>query len=91
VIPARPTARLDLRPYACPLTWVKARIALSRLAVGEVLEVLLADGEPKENVPRSAEEYGHEVLRLERASDVGGGAWRAWLRRREAREERTWP
>ena len=26
-----PAARIDIRPYACPVTWVKARIALGRL------------------------------------------------------------
>jgi TusA-related sulfurtransferase len=91
VIPARPAARLDLRAHACPLTWVKTRVALSRIAAGDVLEVILLDGEPRENVPRSAEEDGHEVLRLERAPDEGEGAWRAWLRRGQVREERAWP
>ncbi len=32
-------ARVDVRPYACPMTYVKTRIALDRLAAGEVLEV----------------------------------------------------
>ncbi len=57
-----PSARLDLRPFACPLTYVKARIALDRLAPGEVLEVWLTAGEPAESVPRSAEEDGHRIL-----------------------------
>jgi TusA-related sulfurtransferase len=65
-------ARLDVRTYACPLTWVKARIALERLAQGEVLEVWLAPGEPAESVPRSAEEDGHRVLRVE-ALAAGAG------------------
>ncbi len=60
-----PRGALDLRPYACPLTYVKARLALDRLAPGEVLEVWLRAGEPAESVPRSAEEDGHRVLRVE--------------------------
>ncbi len=86
-----PVARLDLRAHACPLTWVKTRVALGRIGEGEVLEVVLLDGEPRENVPRSAEEDGHAVVRLEPAPEVGEGAWRAWLRRGAPREERTWP
>jgi tRNA 2-thiouridine synthesizing protein A len=86
-----PAARLDLRAHACPLTWVKARVALSRLAEGEVLEVILLDGEPRENVPRSAREDGHGVLRLEPAPEEGAGAWRAWLRRGAPLEDRAWP
>jgi TusA-related sulfurtransferase len=56
---------VDLRPYACPLTYVKTRIALERLAAGERLELWLAAGEAVENVPRSAAEEGHRVLAVE--------------------------
>jgi len=66
---------LDLRPFACPFTWVKTRIALERLALGEVLEVWLAAGEPAESVPRSAEEDGHRVLAVEPLAG-GPGAFR---------------
>lgn len=58
-------ARVDLRPYACPLTYVKTRIALERLATGERLELWLAAGEAVENVPRSAAEEGHRVIAVE--------------------------
>lgn len=60
-----PASRLDVRACACPLTWVKTKIALDRLEVGEVLEVWLGAGEPVESVPRSAEEDGHRLLALE--------------------------
>lgn len=86
-----PKARLDVRAHACPVTWVKARIALGRLAEGEVLEVLLRDGEPRHNVPRSAAEDGHAVLRVEPAPEEGEGTWRAWLVRGPSREDRAWP
>ena len=56
---------VDLRPYACPLTYVKTRIALELLAAGEQLELWLAAGEAVENVPRSAAEEGHRVLAVE--------------------------
>ncbi len=91
MIPPVPKARLDVRDQACPITWVKTRIALSRLAEGEVLEVLLRDGEPRQNVPRSAAEDGHVVLGVEPAPGEGEGTWRAWLVRGPAREERAWP
>jgi TusA-related sulfurtransferase len=56
---------VDLRPYACPLTYVKTRIALERLAAGERLELWLTAGEPVESVPRSAAEEGHRVVSVE--------------------------
>jgi TusA-related sulfurtransferase len=67
---------LDLRPFACPLTWVKARIALDRLAPGDELELLLADGEPAESVPRSAELEGHS---LSARAPLAPGGWRVVL------------
>lgn len=60
-----PRATVDLRAYACPITFVKTRIALERLGPGDVLEVWLPAGEPAESVPRSAAEEGHRVLRVE--------------------------
>ncbi|HET9050860.1 MAG TPA: sulfurtransferase TusA family protein [Candidatus Dormibacteraeota bacterium] len=56
---------LDLRGVACPLNYVKTRVALDRLAPGEALEVWLDLGEPTENVPRSCDEDGYTVVALE--------------------------
>ncbi len=81
-----PSGTLDLRPYACPLTYVKTRIALERLADGERLEVWLTAGEPAESVPRSAEEEGHRVVSVEPLG-AGGGAYRVVLEKRAARPE----
>ena len=85
-----PSARLDVRDQACPLTWVRTHVALRRIAPGQVLEVLLREGEPLANLPRSAQEDGHRVVRLEPAPGEGEGIWRAWLER-GAREEGPWP
>lgn len=68
----KPAAQVDVRAHACPMTYVKTRIALERLRTGEVLEVLLRAGEPLESVPRSAEEDGHRVVAVEPlAGDAG--------------------
>lgn len=74
-----PRSTLDLRPYACPLTYVKTRIALERLAPGDVLEVWLSAGEPAESVPRSAEEEGHRVVAVEALGGAGERAFRVLL------------
>jgi tRNA 2-thiouridine synthesizing protein A len=81
-----PRARVDLRPFACPMTYVKTRIALERLLPGEVLEVWLAAGEAAESVPRSAEEDGHRVVGAEALGD-DQGALRVLLERGAAAEE----
>lgn len=77
---------VDLRPYACPLTYVKTRIALERLGAGERLELWLAAGEAVENVPRSAAEEGHRVLAVERL-DAAPDAFRVILEKGAAAPE----
>ena len=38
---------------------------LTNLNEGDILEVLLAEGEPLDNVPRNAKEQGYNVLSIE--------------------------
>ncbi len=52
---------LDITGLTCPLTWVRTKLTLERLAPGEELTVVCAPGEALENVPRSAREAGHGV------------------------------
>lgn len=52
---------LDITALTCPMTWVRTKLELERIAPGEALEVRCAPGEALENVPRSAAEAGHEV------------------------------
>ncbi|MDR3194417.1 MAG: sulfurtransferase TusA family protein [Tannerella sp.] len=54
--------RKDLRGIACPMNFVHAKIQLSTMKPGEVLEILLDDGAPIANVPASVRNEGHQVL-----------------------------
>jgi len=57
-----PRPMADLRGVACPLNFVKAKLALEKLPAGAVLEVLLDAGEPIRNVPASFSDQGQEIL-----------------------------
>lgn len=46
------------------MTFVKVKLMLSRIAIGDVLDVTLSGGEPLENVPRSAAEQGHRIVEI---------------------------
>jgi TusA-related sulfurtransferase len=52
---------LDVTGLRCPMTWVRTKLELERLAAGETLEVRVPPGEAAESVPRSAREAGHAV------------------------------
>jgi TusA-related sulfurtransferase len=56
---------LDLRGTRCPLNYVKTRLQLERMEVGQRLEVWLDPGEPEEQVPRSLRMDGHDVRLLD--------------------------
>jgi TusA-related sulfurtransferase len=56
-----PVRTLDVTDLTCPMTWVRTKLELEKLAPGEALEVRCAEGEALENVPRSAADAGHDV------------------------------
>lgn len=53
---------LDLRGVACPMNFVKTRLFLDNLASGDLLHVLLDEGEPVESVSLSIAQEGHSII-----------------------------
>ena len=56
---------IDLRGIRCPTNFVRAKLALEEAASGEEVLVLMDDGEPVKNVPRSLKAEGHRLLGLD--------------------------
>lgn len=56
---------IDLRGVACPTNFVKAKLALEDVDSGVTVRILLDDGEPVKNVPRSLKADGHKLIGLE--------------------------
>ena len=56
--------QVDITDVVCPVTFVKAKVALEELDDGEILAVRMNDGETVQNVPRSIKEEGHQILKL---------------------------
>lgn len=63
---------VDITDVVCPVTFVKAKVALEELDEGQILSVHMNDGEPVQNVPRSIKEEGHQILKL---NDNGDGTY----------------
>jgi len=53
---------IDLLGVKCPFNYVKTKLKLETMQSGQHLEVLLDDGEPSTNVPRSVQNDGHKLL-----------------------------
>jgi TusA-related sulfurtransferase len=77
-VTAAPDQTLDITGEICPMTFVRTRLALDRLAPGQTLLVLLRGDEPGRNVPRTAAAQGHVVLSQQAGPD---GVTRLLLRR----------
>ncbi len=56
------TTILNLRNIPCPINFVRTKLKLDTMQSGEILEVLLDDGEPITSVSQSVLEEGHRIL-----------------------------
>ena len=77
--PSGEPVALDLTGEVCPYTFVRTRLALEDLPLGARLDVLVDHEPARRNVPRSAIEWGQEVLAVD---EVTPGRWRIALRKR---------
>lgn len=57
-----PDATVDLCGEICPFTFVRTKLALEALPFGGVLRVVVDHPPAARNIPRSATEWGQEVL-----------------------------
>jgi tRNA 2-thiouridine synthesizing protein A len=60
---------IDLRGISCPTNFVRAKLALEDIETGEKAQILLDDGEPVKNVPRSLKAEGHKLIGLKQADE----------------------
>jgi sulfite reductase (ferredoxin) len=68
--PVAATLERDYRTVACPMNFVKVKLDLEKISKGQTLRVILGDGEPIRNVPRSVEQEGHKILEQVKEGDV---------------------
>lgn len=64
--------QLDVSSDTCPMTFVRTRLQLDKMAAGEVLEVRYRGEEPRRNLARSLAEQGYAVLDEAHEADGSG-------------------
>jgi Predicted redox protein, regulator of disulfide bond formation len=69
---------LDIRGEVCPFTFVKSKLALEQMELGQVLRVILDYPPSVENVPKSMREEGQEVLAINQLDD---NTWEILIRK----------
>ncbi len=70
---------LNLKGVPCPMNFVKTKLELEEMSAGEILEVILDDGEPIKNVTASVKEEGHNILKVEKINEH----WKLIIKRME--------
>lgn len=73
------TRSKDLRGVLCPMNFVRTKLELASLQSGDILEILLDDGKPIENVPGSVRLEGHTVLSETQHSE---GYWQVLIQKK---------
>ena len=68
----------NLRGVGCPMNLVKTKVAFSKIQSGQILHLILDNGPPINNVPRSVIREGHQILYREQLED---GAWSVYIRK----------
>jgi tRNA 2-thiouridine synthesizing protein A len=69
---------LDIKGQVCPYTFVRSKLALEKMSLGEVLEIVTDHKPASENVPRSMENEGQKVLKIEQTAEK---EWRIFVRK----------
>lgn len=81
---------IDARGLSCPLPIIKARKAMDRVEIGDVLEILATDKGSVADFRSFAAQTGHELIE----SKEEEGVYRHYLRKAQAEtqeKERTYP
>lgn len=69
---------LDLKGEVCPFTFVKSKLIIEQMDKGQVLRVILDYKPSVENVPKSMEMEGQEVLAV---NQIGENLWEVLVRK----------
>ncbi len=72
------TRTVDLKGQVCPYTFVRSKLAIEKMNLGEVLEVIFDHQPATVNVPRSMENEGQKVLKVEQ---TGEKEWHVFIRK----------
>ena len=60
----KPTHRLDVLGFFCPVPVAEAKQALSSMTEGSVLEVLASDPETLHDIPMMIERTSHQIVNV---------------------------
>ena len=76
-MPPTPDEELDLTGVPCPKNAARTLIKIMTMDEGEILKIIIDDGEPVSMVPESVEDDGHTIIERRQLADT---RWELWIR-----------
>ncbi len=74
----KPDKSLDIKGQVCPYTFVRSKLTIEKMNLGEVLEIVTDHKPASENVPKSMENEGQKVLKIDQ---TGEKEWHIFVRK----------
>ena len=62
--------KINIKGLVCPYTFVKSKLAVEDMEIGETIEILLDYEEAARSIPKSMEDHGQKVLKVEKINDT---------------------
>jgi TusA-related sulfurtransferase len=65
-----PDKKINIKGLVCPYTFVKSKLAIESMEPGQVLEILLDYKEASNSIPKSMQDHGQTVLKVEKINET---------------------
>ncbi len=75
---------INIKGQVCPYTFVRSKLALEKMNLGEVLEIIVDHKPAIENVPKSMENEGQKVLMVEQLNATD---WRIVVKKEKQKQK----
>jgi len=76
---AKISKSINIKGEVCPFTFVRSKLAIEKIKSGEVLGIILNHEPAVENIPRSMDNEGHEVLEVKK---INNSDWKILIKKR---------
>ncbi|HUJ17543.1 MAG TPA: sulfurtransferase TusA family protein [Nitrospirota bacterium] len=80
----KPDKILDIKGQVCPYTFVRSKLTIEKMNLGEVLEIVTDHKPASENVPKSMENEGQKVLKVDQTAEK---EWHIFVRKEKEKKK----
>ncbi len=71
-------SRLDIKGQICPYTFVRSKLAVEKMNLGEIIEIITDHKQAREDIPRNFANEGQQVIRIDQTAEE---EWHIFVRK----------